>query len=175
MCGFQNLIMKKHLYLYLFIFASLIALIFYINGRKYQEKLESQVTQLRKELAEEKDAQKDVAIEEMPADDKVFNFLLDNNPEAEDYLYNAGLTTDFVKQQVTDQLLSLNLQEGGNSLISYTGENRGFQINSTLFVNHKWVLVNFYDGQRWGEALIEYNFDADKNLELNTVKELLYL
>lgn len=167
--------MKKHLYLYLFIFASLIALIFYINGRKYQEKLEAQVVQLRKQVSEN-DKKEPAMIPESPdTESELSSFLLTQNPEAEEYLYNSGLTVDQVKQQVTDKLLSLNLEKGGNALIPYTGEGRGFLINNMAFVNHKWVLVNFFDGDRWGEALIEYNYDEEKNLELSTVKALLYI
>jgi hypothetical protein len=168
--------MKKSLYLYLFIFASLIALMFYINGRKYQEKLEAQVIQLRKEVAVKDDEQKDNTVAIATSNGgELSSFLLSQNPEAEEYLYNSGLTIEAVKQQVTDRLLSLNLEEGGNALIPYTGEGRGFHINNMAFINHKWVLVNFFDGDRWGEALIEYNFDENNTLEVTTVKALLYL
>lgn len=168
--------MRKHLYLYLFIFASLIALIFYINGRKYQEKLEEQVIQLRKEIAEADDNNDPVVdLESIDNNSELSSFLLTENPEAEEYLYNAGLSVEEVKQKVTDRLLALNLQEGGNPLIPYTGEGRGFHVNNMAFINHKWVLANFFDGDRWGEILIEYNFDENKELELNTAKALLYL
>lgn len=166
--------MKKHLYLYLFIFASLIALIFYINGRKYQESLEAQVTQLRKEI-DKKDKIEDAVVMETPETNELSNFLLTGNSEAEEYLYQSGLTVEDVKQKVTDKLLSLNLKEGGNPLIPYTGEGRGFSISSLAFINHKWVLANFFDGQRWGEVLIEYNFDENQNLEVSTLNALLYL
>jgi hypothetical protein len=170
--------MRKHLYLYLFIFASLIALIFYINGRKYQEKLEAQVTQLRNEIDKADKERKAMLSQEKTTADyngELSSFLLSQNAEAEEYLYNSGLSVDQVKQEVTDKLLSLNLVEGGNSLVPYTGQGRGFHINNMAFVNHKWVLASFYDGDRWGEALIEYHYDQDNNLEVSTVKALLYI
>ena len=165
--------MKKHLYLYLFIFASLIALVFYINGRKYQEKLESQVALLRKN-EEKKDKEiKELELKVIESQD--LSFSLDKNAEAENYLYESNLSVEEVKQSVTDKLFELNLQDGGNPLIPYIGEGRGFQISSLRFVNHKWVLVSCYDGDQWGEALIEYNFDSEKSVELETIKALLYL
>ncbi len=166
--------MRKHLYLYLFIFASLIALVFYINGRKYQEKLEQQVTELREDIAENKE-QSESTVSSPTTSDVEHPFTLMYNPEAEEYLYDMGLTTHEVEQMVTDKLLELNLNEGGNPLIPYTGAGRGFQISNSFLVNHKWVLVNFYDGDQWGEAMIQYDIDADKDVELKTINALLYL
>ena len=166
--------MRKNIYLYLFIFSALIALVFYINGRKYQEKLEKQVVQLRENIAE-KDNQIDQFENAHATGDVEHPFTLAYNPEAEEYLYDMGLTIQEVEQKVTDKLLELNLNEGGNPLIPYTGAGRGFQISNSFLVNHKWVLVNFYDGDQWGEAMIQYDIDEDKNVELNTIKALLYL
>ncbi|ARN79054.1 hypothetical protein BST97_14245 [Nonlabens spongiae] len=166
--------MRKHLYLYLFIFASLIALVFYINGRKYQEKLEQQVAELREDIEENKQ-QSGSTESSLPTTGVEHPFTLAFNPEAEEYLYDMDLTTQEVEQQVMDKLLELNLNEGGNPLIPYTGAGRGFQISNSFLVNHKWVLVNFYDGDQWGEAMIQYDIDADKNVELSTIKALLYL
>ncbi|MGB5980658.1 MAG: hypothetical protein WBG46_00810 [Nonlabens sp.] len=166
--------MKKHLYLYLFIFASLIALVLYINGRKYQEQLEKQVSELRSKV-QSKDSEIDDLEVSSNTNSSSNSFSLDQNPEAEDYFYSMNLTVDKVKQRVTDRLLELNLEDGGNPLIPYVGADRGFQISNILFVNHKWVMVNFYDGDQWGDALIQYNFDETNELELETIKSLIYL
>lgn len=166
--------MRRNLYLYLFIFSALIALVFYINGRKYQEKLEQQVAELREDIAEN-EKQNDLVENSEAASDVEHPFTLAYNPEAEEYLYDMGLTTQEVEQKVTDKLLELNLNEDGNPLIPYTGAGRGFQISNSFLVNHKWVLVNFYDGDQWGEAMIQYDINADKNVELSTIKALLYL
>ena len=103
------------------------------------------------------------------------NFVLDNNAAADDYLYSSGLSITEAKEKVTDHLLQLNVEEGGNPLIPYLGEGRGFQIDHMMFINHKWVLVDFHDGEQSGEALLYYNFDQDGNLEVEERESLLYL
>ena len=162
--------MRRSLFLYLFIFASLIALILYVNGRNYQEALEKDVISLRtKTIEQEKlldsieDAQLNVPL----------NFTLEQHQEAKNYFEKLGWTSERVQQKVTDQLLDLNLTEGGNPLVPFVGEGRGFQINDTRFINHKWVLVNFSDNYQWGELLVTYTINEDKTIDLKTTASVL--
>lgn len=162
--------MRKSLFLYLFIFAALIALIVYINGRNYQEVLERDVISLRIKSNEQEavlDSIEDRALA-MP-----INFTLEQHQEAADYFNKLGYTTEEVKQNVTDQLLELNLQEGGNPLVPFIGQGRGFQVNETKFINHKWVLVNFSDNYQWGELLVTYTINEDKTIDLKTTASVL--
>jgi hypothetical protein len=41
-------------------------------------------------------------------------------------------------------------------------------------VNNKWILANFFDGQRWGEALIQYDINDDQSVDFTTIKAILY-
>jgi hypothetical protein len=162
--------MRKSLFLYLFIFAALIALIIYINGRNYQEVLERDVISLRKKSFKQDailDSIEDRALA-MP-----LSFTLEQNQEASDYFKKLGYTTEEVKQNVTDQLLELNLQEEGNLLVPFMGQGRGFQVNETRFINHKWVLVNFSDNYQWGELLVTYTINGDKTIDLKTTASVL--
>jgi hypothetical protein len=162
--------MRKSLFLYLFIFAALIALIIYINGRNYQEVLERDVISLRKKSFKQDailDSIEDRALA-MP-----LSFTLEQNQEASDYFKKLGYTTEEVKQNVTDQLLELNLQEEGNPLVPFMGQGRGFQVNETRFINHKWVLVNFSDNYQWGELLVTYTINGDKTIDLKTTASVL--
>jgi hypothetical protein len=162
--------MRKSLFLYLFIFAALIALIVYINGRNYQEVLERDVISLRKKSFKQEailDSIEDRALA-MP-----LNFTLEQHQEASDYFKKLGYTTEEVKQNVTDQLLELNLQEGGNPLVPFMGQGRGFQVNETRFINHKWVLVNFSDNYQWGELLVTYTINEDETIDLKTTASVL--
>jgi hypothetical protein len=165
---------RKSFYLYLFIFAALIALVIYVNGRRYHEKLESQVQSLRTELYETDQARKDALSVQVKADYENSVFSLKGNPEAENYLYNIGLDAFEVERIVKDQLLELNIKEGGNPLVPYIGKGRGFRINDTKFINHKWVLANFTDNDRWGEVLIRYDINENKEVKMETIKALLF-
>jgi hypothetical protein len=166
--------LKRSFYLYLFIFAALTALVIYVNGRRYHEKLENQVEVLRKQLYETDQARKDALSVEVKADYENSVFSLKGNPEAENYLFALGLDSFEVERIVKDELLELNIKDGGNPLIPYEGKGRGFTINDTKFINHKWVLANFTDNDRWGEILIRYDINENKEVEMETVKALLF-
>jgi hypothetical protein len=164
--------MKRHLYLYLFIFAALIALIVYINGRKYQEDLEQNIIELREQLQKKEGEFKDYRNATASASSNLFT--VEGNPEVENYFLSRGMEVDEVQQLVKDKLREKNLQERGNPLIPYRGEGRGFAVNDMQLVNNKWILANFFDGQRWGEALIQYDINDDQSVDFTTIKAILY-
>ncbi|MGB3591526.1 MAG: hypothetical protein WBA16_07555 [Nonlabens sp.] len=163
--------MKKHLYLYLFIFAALVALITYINGRKYQEELEEKITELRSLNSTSEAQLKDYRNAPAPAG---AIFSLDQNPEAENYFYSRNMTVEKVQKLVKDALRARNLEKGGNNLIPYKGEGRGFAVNDMQLINNKWILANFFDGQRWGEVLLQYDINEDQTVDFTTIKAMLY-
>jgi hypothetical protein len=163
--------MRKNLFLYLFVFASLIALLFYINGRKYQEALEKDVTSLRAKNFEQEQVLD--SIEDGQLQQQV-TFSLRYNQEAKDYLEQFGFTPATIEQRLIDIVLDKNLEEGGNSLVPYIGQGRGFQINDTQLINHKWMLANFSDNNQWGELLITYSIDDNKEIKLETTASVLY-
>jgi hypothetical protein len=80
------------------------------------------------------------------------NFTLEQHQEASDYFKSSGYTTEEVKQNVTDQLLELNLQEGGNPLVPFIGQGRGFQVNETKFIiNGCWsIFMTIINGRTSG-------------------------
>ncbi|WP_438961389.1 hypothetical protein [Nonlabens sp.] len=162
--------MKRNLYLYLFIFASLIALILYVNARKIQESQDAAYIQLEDKLkaAEEK------LQETNTLGSSTSLFTLKNNEEAYDYFAASGLDRDRVEALLMDYLLEKNLVKGGNPLVEYIGEGRGYQINDMQVLNHKWLIANFADGENWGEVLIQYNFNENNELSMETLKSLLY-
>lgn len=162
--------MRRNLFLYLFIFASLIALILYVNGRNYQEVIERDVISLRTTAREQKQKLDSIADHQLNAP---LSFTLEQHQEAKNYFEKQGWTSERVQQQVTDQLLDLNLNEGGNPLVPFLGEGRGFQINDTRFINHKWVLVNFADNNQWGELLVTYTIIDENTIELETTASVL--
>lgn len=162
--------MRRNLFLYLFIFASLIALILYVNGRNYQEAIENDVISLRAKTETQK------ALLDSIEDSRLhvpLNFTLEQHQEAKNYFEKLGWTSEKVQQNVTDQLLELNLTDGGNPLVPFIGQGRGFQINDTRFINHKWVLVNFSDNNQWGELLITYTIKDEDTIELETTASVL--
>lgn len=162
--------MKRSLYLYLFIFASLIALILYVNGRNIQESQDTAYVQL-----EEKLKATEAKLEEASMVGSDTNlFTLKNNEEAYNYFASSGIDRDNVETLLMDYLLEKNLVKGGNPLVQYIGEGRGYQINDMQVLNHKWLIANFADNVNWGEVLIQYNFDENNELSMETIKSVLY-
>tara|TARA_R110002012_G_scaffold247215_1_gene422884 strand:- start:45 stop:545 length:501 start_codon:yes stop_codon:yes gene_type:complete len=162
--------MKRNLYLYLFIFASLIALILYVNGRNIQESqdrayrtLEEKLESTQQQLNNAQAAKEDATV-----------FSLENNEEAYNYFESTGLDRNKIEAVLQDYLLEQNLKEGGNPLVDFIGEGRGYQINDMQVLNHKWLIANFTDNTNWGEVLIQYNFSEDNKLSMQTLKSVLY-
>ncbi|WP_167342121.1 hypothetical protein [Nonlabens sp. SY33080] len=162
--------MKKNLYLYLFIFASLIALIFYVNGRKYQTQLEQKIVELKKEADKQEEK-----LETVQAQIAIADFItIKGNPEAENYFLKYNLTSSQVEALLYDKLLELNIKDGGNPLIPYIGANRGFAIDQIQTLNHKWIAANFTDGDQWGDVLLKYDIDQDQEVTFETIETVLY-
>lgn len=162
--------MKRSLYLYLFIFASLIALILYVNGRNIQESQDAAYIQLEEKL---KATEAKLEQARMVGSDTNL-FTLKNNEEAYNYFASSGIDRDNVETLLMDYLLEKNLVKGGNPLVQYIGEGRGYQINDMQVLNHKWLIANFADNENWGEVLIQYNFDENNELSMETIKSVLY-
>lgn len=162
--------MKQSLYLYLFIFASLIALILYVNDRKIQESQDKAYRTL-----EEKFTATQAQLENANAAATGSNlFSLDQNEEAYNYFASTGLDRNKIEGVLRDFLLDKNLAKGGNPLVQYVGEGRGYQINDIQVLNHKWLIANFTDNTNWGEVLIQYSFDQNNELSMETIKTVLY-
>lgn len=162
--------MKRSFYLYLFLFAALIALIIYVNGRNIQEAQDKAYITLEEKLA---DKEEQILKLQSQATENIA-FSLTNNQEASNYFEASGLDIDAIEGKLFDHLLELNLQEGGNPLIPYVGAGKGFHVSDLQVLNHKWLIANFTDNEIWGEVLIQYDFDENKKLSMQTLKALLY-
>lgn len=162
--------MKRNLYLYLFLFAALIALILYVNGRNIQQsqddayrKLESKLEQTQQQLKQVNKQQSEAIL-----------FSLKNNEEAYNYFNATGIDVYQVESILYNHLLDNNVTEGGNPYVDYIGQGRGFQINDIQVLNHKWLIANFTDNHQWGEVLMSYSFDDNKQPQIKVIETVLY-
>lgn len=162
--------MTRSLYLYLFIFASLIALILYVNGRNIQEAQDNAYLKLKEQL---ETTQAELEQARMVGSDTNL-FSLDQNEEAYNYFASSGLDRDKIEPVLQNYLLEKNTVSGGNPLVQYVGQGKGFYINDIQVLNHKWLIANFTDNTNWGEVLIQYDFDENNELSMQTLKSVLY-
>lgn len=101
-------------------------------------------------------------------------FTLQGNENAVTYFENLGYEAAEVETLVSEVIYDKNVLKGGNPLIPLAGINGDMRINKLKFLNHRWVLADFSDGTYWGEMVIEYFFDENRELQLSTIGAVLY-
>lgn len=160
--------MKKNIFLYLFVFASLIALFLLMKGNKTAktgaekiERLQEQVTQLKDSVEKQQFRLMDMQY-----------FSLENNDDALAYYDHLNLKNP--TRYIEDKLLETNEQKGDNPLIPYAGMESDFKINKIKVLNHKWLLADFSDGKYWGDLVIKYELKDDLSIDFTLVDHLLY-
>ena len=162
--------MRKSFLLYLFVFAVLFAIFQYVNAKKILKTKNEDLKSAEEELSLMQKKYDSLLTRSISSEE----FTLASNEEAITYLENRGFTADKVSQLLQDQIISRNKASEDNDLVPYEGMNGYFRINNIKILNHKWIIANFTDGNHWGEVLISYYFDEDKNLILETENAFLY-
>lgn len=160
--------MKKNIFLYLFVFAALIALYMVVNGGKMEQQSIEEIQKLETEIAQLKDS---LQSSELKILDNQY-FSLENNDDALAYYDHLNLKNP--TRYIEDKLLETNEKKGDNPLIPYEGMNSDFKINKIKVLNHKWILTDFSDGQYWGDLVIKYELKDDLSVDFTLVEHLLY-
>ncbi|HMB64673.1 MAG TPA: hypothetical protein VKN36_16450 [Eudoraea sp.] len=160
--------MKKNIYLYLFIFATLIALYLFVSSNNKVNDLdarldtrETSVTALRDSLTNARMAVLDMQY-----------FSLENNDDA--LAYYEHLNIKDPSRYIADKLLETNEQKGDNPLIPYEGMESDFKINKIKILNHQWIVADFSDGKYWGELFLKYELKDDLGVDFTLMDHLLY-
>ncbi|MDX1759336.1 MAG: hydrolase [Arenibacter algicola] len=160
--------MKHKIYLYLFIFVSLIALYQFVSTNNMVKAKNTKI-----EAQEEKLSQLEDSIQKLHI--KVLDnqyFSLENNDDA--LVYYDHLNLKDPSLYISDKLLETNESKGDNPLIPYEGMENDFKINKIKILNHKWILADFSDGKYWGEVLIKYELKDDLGVDFSLMDHLLY-
>ena len=156
--------------MYLFFFAVLFIIFQYMNEKSIFESQEKQITSLTTKVEVADSLRQKSENELMEAN--YFNLM--ENDDAMTYLENLGMEAAAVKAQVTDAIIEKNFEENGNPLVPVEGLTGTMRINKVKFLNHRWVIANFSDGNYWGEVLIDYFYDENNQLYLKTIDAVLY-
>ena len=158
--------MRKSLYLYIIIVVVLMNVFTYAW---YNKQLQFEREQHEKYAAKMKDS---VLINYNNMIDANYFSLL-HNDNAKSYLENYD--TAQLVPKITDQLMDLNDNPNGNSILPYGILNeKKFVINKVLVLNHRWIIADFSDGQMWGEVLIKYFIEKDDSITFERIDSLLY-
>lgn len=160
--------MKNKLFLYLFVFAALIALYLFVSSGTMVENKEAKIENLQKEIVSLKDSVQQLNIKVLD----VQHFSLENNDYAlENY---AHLNIENPERYIADKLLETNESKGNNPLVPYEGMEGDFKINKINVLNHKWILAEFTDGKHWGEMILTYDLKDDMGVGFTLTSHLLY-
>jgi len=160
--------MKKNIFLYLFVFVSLILLYSLINGNKIQNANELDITKLQNEVTLLKDSVQKGTLRLLDMQ----YFSLENNDDALAYYDHLNLETP--TRYIEDKLLETNETKGDNPLIPYEGMQGDFKINKIKVMNHRWIVADFSDGQFWGDLVIKYELKDDLGVDFTLLDHLLY-
>ena len=160
--------MKKKIYLYLFVFASLIALYLFVSNTNMQKVKEDRIERLESQVVRLNDSVESAQLRAL----EMQYFSLENNDDA--LAYYDHLKLKDASRYIADKLLETNEAIGDNPLIPYEGMEGDFKINKIKLLNHKWILADFSDGKYWGELLITYELKDDLGVDFTLTDHLLY-
>lgn len=160
--------MKHKIFLYLFVFAALIALYQFVSTSNYQKTVNSDLESLKNQVTELSDSlqRSQLRILDMQY------FSLENNDDALAYYDHLELKDPV--RYIEDKLLETNEQKGNNPLVPYDGMEGDFKINKIKVLNHKWLLADFSDGKYWGDLVIKYELKDDLAVDFTLLDHLLY-
>lgn len=160
--------MKNKIFLYLFVFAALLALFQYVTGKNMQKALTSDVERLQTEVQGLKDSLQKAQLRVLDMQ----YFTLENNDDA--LAYYDHLNLENPARYIEDKLLETNEKSGDNPLVPYEGMESDFKINKIKVLNHKWILADFSDGKYWGDLIIKYELKDDLGVDFTLLDHLLY-
>lgn len=160
--------MKHKIFLYLFLFTSLIALYQFISTNNMVKAKNGVIESQAEELGKMEDSIRDLNLQVLDMQ----YFSLEDNDDAMAYYDPLKLKSPSL--YIADKLLETNEAKGDNPLIPYEGMEGDFKINKIKVLNHKWILADFSDGKFWGELLIKYELKDNLGIDFSLIDHLLY-
>lgn len=160
--------MKNKIFLYLFVFAALIALYQFVSTNNLQKALNKDISSLEAKVEKLEDSVQKSQLRILD----IQYFSLENNDDALAYYDHLNLQDPV--RYIEDKLLETNEQKGNNPLVPYDGMESDFKINKIKVLNHKWLLADFSDGKYWGDLVIKYELKDDLSVDFTLLDHLLY-
>jgi len=156
--------------MYLFFFSILLVLFLYVNQSSIFERQTAIINSLEAKNQALKDST--ASLNQEISDLRYFDLL--TNDSARTYFERIRIEAEDAATQVKERIYELNLTRGGSPLVPFANADGEWRINRVKFLNHRWVIADCSDGRAWGELWIEYFFDQDGKLDLNTQASVLY-
>ncbi|MEP2935549.1 MAG: hydrolase [Gilvibacter sp.] len=162
--------MSRSIYMYLFFFSLLLVLFMYFNQQRIYDDQQEKIVRYEQKLQAATDS-----ISSLEEQNLYLNyFTLLGNDNAMTYFEKQGYEAADIEQYVRESIYAYNEQEGNNPMVPYEGMSGEMKINKLKFLNHRWLIADFTDGQYWGEMVLEYFIEEDRKISFNTLGSLLY-
>ncbi len=163
--------MKQRIFMYLFVFATLLVLFQYVNAKRVFEDLNGKLETHKDALKKYKDSVVVLQNEAL----ELSHFNLERNEDAISYFERDGYNVSELVPFIKDELYKLNETKGDHPIVPYAAsEGRKILINTIKMLNHKWIVADFSDGQYWGEIFLTYEITEGRQLKFNLVESFLY-
>ena len=163
---------KRNIFLYLFVFAILITVFQIVNSKKILDVYERDLSKLESENLKLKDSIQTV-------NDKIFDmshFNFSYNDQAQEY-FISNYNPNELESLVKNSLMQTNdYKTKSHPLIPYESTtNSKIVFNTIKIINHRWVIADFTDGKYWGEITLRYFVNDDKSVDFEISDHLIYL
>lgn len=166
--------MKARIFLYLFLFALMYVIFQYANSKRYYKAKEKEITELEQKVDTLESQLDHSSPEKGSLEEK--GFTLKTNRKAREYFENQGMEIDSIAAEIKQQIIGKNKPGEDNPLIPYSGTAEAvMHINRIKILNNRWIMAEFTDGTRWGEALIAYYLDEEDNLQFAIQDGVIYV
>ncbi|ALJ04053.1 hydrolase [Pseudalgibacter alginicilyticus] len=163
--------MKQRIFMYLFIFMTLIVLFQYVSSKRILVIQDKKIKSLEKNQVIFTDSLEVLQNE-------IYNlshFNLERNEDAISYFERDGYDVSALIPFIKDEIYKLNEVKGQHPLVPYSASSgRKLMINTVKLLNHKWIIADFSDGEFWGEIFLTYQLTEHKELDFNLVESFLY-
>ncbi|TDS64217.1 hypothetical protein C8P70_10566 [Myroides indicus] len=160
--------MKHKVFFYLFLFSIVIIALLFNSNRNMLNSEEKKVSVLHKRIEILRDS-----LHMTSKDNDADYFSLDYNDDAQEYFDFQNMDSDIKK--IREEILTLNHQENGNPLVPYgVIDGQKCIIDKMKFINHRWIIADFYAGAIHGEVLIKYFFSKEEPTQFSTIETVLY-
>ena len=158
--------MKKQLYLYLFILASLICAFTYMY---FTKQIAFERTNNKAEIKSVRDSLIMISNQLEEAD----YFSLEHNQRSQEYFVNQS--PQKLLPIIRESLLAYNDDPKGNI---YTGQEKmgeqKFIISKIKILNHRWIMADYSNGELWGDVLIKYFVEDDGKITFQVMDSFLF-
>lgn len=154
----------RQLFLYLFLFSFAINIFQYVSDAKILDAKDKEL-ELSKNLHDSLKIYRNMYKESS-------YFSIDENDNAKSK-FGAYKYEDVMNKVLTD-LTALNTQEGGNPLLPVATDGSKTLIKKASVLNHKWIILDYYNDSIVGEMILEYTFNPNEITTFNVLTNTIY-